>query len=122
MSQQSAPERPRRISTGWTAVLTLDSVMTSLAALGLFAVGLLLPGIEEEYGDATAPTSPAALVWFAVAALLALSLIATTAATRRTAAERTVRLALRISAVRLALVLLGAMSYVVYGFLTIELA
>ncbi|MEV6677512.1 hypothetical protein AB0N09_11690 [Streptomyces erythrochromogenes] len=116
------PRPSRRLPVWWAITLAVDFPATILASLVLCAVGLLLPGITEDYGPAIGPTSPAALAFFLGAVLLVSSLAGTTALLSRAATERVRTLALRLSAVRLALVVLPAAAFVVYGIVTIELA
>ncbi|MFE7094991.1 hypothetical protein [Streptomyces erythrochromogenes] len=114
------PGPSRRLPVGWAVTLAFDFLATTLASLVLCAVGLLLPGITEDYGPATEPTSPAALAFFLGALLLVSSLAGTTVLLSRAGTERVRALALRLSAVRLALVVLPVAAFVVYGIATVE--
>lgn len=84
-------------------------------------MGLLLPGITEDDGPATEPTSPMALAFFLAAVLLVSSLAGTTVLLSRAGTERPRTPALWFSAVRLAL-LASAACYVVYRISTVEAA
>ncbi|WP_448702263.1 hypothetical protein [Streptomyces avidinii] len=55
--QGRRPRPVRRLPLGWSATLAFDLLATLLTSLGLCAVGLLLPGITEDYGPTTVPTS-----------------------------------------------------------------
>ncbi|THA86562.1 hypothetical protein [Streptomyces sp. A0592] len=112
----------RRLPVGWAVTLAFDFLATTLAFLALCAVGLLLPGITEDYGPATEPGSPRALAFFLAALLLVGSLAGTTVLLSRAGTGRSRALALWFSAVRLALVVLPAAACVVYGAVVIELA
>ncbi|MFI8390360.1 hypothetical protein [Streptomyces sp. NPDC085540] len=114
-------QRPvRQLPVGWALTLAFDVLATVLASLVLCGLGLLLPGIEEDYGPATGPTSPTALGLFAAALGLIASLAATATLLSRAGTERARRLPLWLSAVRLALLLLAAATFVGYGILVIE--
>ncbi|MCX5583327.1 hypothetical protein ACFV0H_19015 [Streptomyces erythrochromogenes] len=114
------PRPPRGLPVGRAITLAFDCLATNLAALVLCATGLLLPGITEDYGPATEPTSPRALALFLAALLLVSSLAGTAVLLSRAGTERSRALALRLSAVRLALVVLLAAAFVVYGVVAIE--
>ncbi|MFB7176078.1 hypothetical protein ACFCYI_00005 [Streptomyces sp. NPDC056257] len=122
MPVNQMPRPSRRLPVGWAITLAFDFLATVLASLVLCAVGLLLPGITEDYGPTTEPTSPRALAFFLTALLLVLSLPGTAVLLSRARTERLRALALWLSAVRLALVVLPAAAFVVYGIVTIELA
>ncbi|WP_046775737.1 hypothetical protein [Streptomyces yangpuensis] len=102
--------------------LGFDFLGTVLTALVLCAVGLLLPGITEDYGPATGPTSPRALGFFLAALALGASLGATAFLLSRAGTGRSRALALWLSAVRLGLIVLSAAAFVVDGIVTVELA
>ncbi|MEV7511247.1 hypothetical protein ACIPRL_06210 [Streptomyces sp. NPDC090085] len=110
----------RRVSAGWAATLAFDFLATTAAALGLCLVGLLLPRIAEEPGPAAGPSSPAALALFAGALVLLASLALTTGMVSRGPAGRPRAFALRLAAVRLALLTVAAAALVAYGVLTVE--
>ncbi|WP_329106453.1 hypothetical protein [Streptomyces sp. NBC_01439] len=114
-------QRPvRQLPVGWALTLSLDVLATVLASLVLCGLGLLLPGIEEDYGPATGLTSPTALAFFAAALGLMASLAATATLLSRARAERARLLPLWLSAGRLALLLLAAATFFGYGILVIE--
>ncbi|GAA2485549.1 hypothetical protein [Streptomyces gobitricini] len=121
MQDDTLNQPGRRLSVGWAVTLSFDVGITCLASLILCGIGLLLPGITEDYGESSEPSSPAALVWFAGALLLLGSLAATTPRVR-SAKDGPRRLGCTLSALRLGLLILGAVGYVVYGIVTIELA
>ncbi|WP_327387660.1 hypothetical protein [Streptomyces sp. NBC_01207] len=110
----------RQLPVGWALTLAFDVLATVVASLGLCGLGLLLPGVEEDYGPATGPTSPTALGLFAAALGLIASLAATATLLSRARAERARCLPLWLSAGRLALLLLTAATFVAYGILVIE--
>ncbi|MFJ6785487.1 hypothetical protein [Streptomyces yangpuensis] len=116
------PRASRRLPVGWAVALGFDFLATVLTALVLCAVGLLLPGITEDYGPATGPTSPAALAFFLAALGLLASLGGTAALLSRAGTGRSRALALWLSAVRLGLIVLSVAAFVVYGVVTVELA
>ncbi|MFD7629635.1 hypothetical protein ACFV7Q_27035 [Streptomyces sp. NPDC059851] len=120
MNQISHPSR--RLHAGWALTLSVDFLATLLTACVLCAAGTLLPGITEDHGPTTEPTSSRALALFLTALLLISSLAMTAASISRARTERSRTLALRLSAVRLALLVLAAASFVVYGIVTVELA
>ncbi|MFF4429676.1 hypothetical protein ACFYZ4_10955 [Streptomyces sp. NPDC001513] len=122
MPVNQMPRPSRRLPVGWAITLAFDFLATILASLVLCAVGLLLPGITEDHGPTTEPTSPRALAFFLTALLLVLSLLGTAVLLSRAGTERLRALALWLSAVRLALVVLPAAAFGVYGIVTIELA
>ncbi|MFD9502229.1 hypothetical protein [Streptomyces sp. NPDC060035] len=68
------PPFPQNCLAARSTVLSLDAAATSLAVLVSACVGLLLPGITEDYD---APSSDA-LPFYALSAFLAVSLVATT--------------------------------------------
>ncbi|MFJ1565737.1 hypothetical protein ACIOG8_16150 [Streptomyces erythrochromogenes] len=84
-------------------------------------MGLLLPGITEDYGPATEPTSPMALALFLGALLLVSSMAGTTVLLSRAGTARPRTLALWFSAVRLAL-LASVAFHAVYRIATAEAA
>ncbi|MFC9583415.1 hypothetical protein ACFVJ8_11385 [Streptomyces yangpuensis] len=112
----------RRLPVGWAVVLAFDFLATVLTALVLCAVGLLLPGITEDYGPATEPTSPRALAFLPAALGLVASLGGTAVLLSRAGTGRSRALALWLSAVRLGLVVSSAAAFVVYGVVTVESA
>ncbi|MFJ7591729.1 hypothetical protein ACIQZO_31030 [Streptomyces sp. NPDC097617] len=121
--QRPRPVRPvRRLSVGWSIVLAFDLVGTLLASLGLCGVGLLLPEIVEDRVPAIGPLSRGALVLFAAALALISSLAVTATLLARAGADRSRRRALRLSAARLALLVLAAAAFVAYGVVMIERA
>ncbi|WP_430727754.1 RHS repeat-associated core domain-containing protein [Streptomyces virginiae] len=122
MPVNQMPCPPRRLPVGWAITLAFDCLATILASFVLCAAGLLLPGITEDYGPATEPTSPRALALFLTALLLVTSLPGTAVLLSRVRTKRLRALALWLSAVRLALVVLPAVAFVGYGIVTIELA
>ncbi|MFG2335297.1 hypothetical protein [Streptomyces yangpuensis] len=116
------PRASRRLPVGWAVALAFDFLATVLTALVLCAVGLLLPGITEDYGPATEPTSPGALAFFLAALGLVASLAGTAVLLSRAGTGRSRALALWLSAVRLGLIVLSVAAFVVYGVVTVELA
>ncbi|WP_030758883.1 MULTISPECIES: hypothetical protein [unclassified Streptomyces] len=122
MAVNRRPRPGARLPVGWALTLAFDFVATALASLAMCAVGLLLPGITEDYGPAGGPTSPTALAAFAIALVLIASLAVTVTATRpaRAGAERARSIALWISAGRLALLVTAAAAFVTYGILTVD--
>ncbi|WP_314246117.1 hypothetical protein [Streptomyces sp. DSM 40907] len=120
MAVNQRPRPVRRLSVGWALTLTFDSLATVLASLVLCGLGLLLPGITEDYGPATGPTSPTALAFFTAALVLIASLAATATVLSRAGTGRGRPLALWLSAARLALLVLAVATFVAYGILTIE--
>ncbi|MET9569349.1 hypothetical protein ACFYNW_04130 [Streptomyces virginiae] len=120
MPVKHRPRPCRRLSAGWAVVLSFEVLATLLTGLVLCAAGALLPGITEDYGPATEPTSPMAMALFLSALLLVSSLAGTAVLLSRAGTERSRTLALRLSAVRLALIVLPAAAFVVYGIITIE--
>ncbi|MFE6905706.1 hypothetical protein [Streptomyces erythrochromogenes] len=119
MPVNQMPRPSRRLPVGWAITLVFDFLATILTSLVLCAIGLLLPGITEDYGPATEPTSPMALTFFLGALLLVSSLAGTTVLLSRAGTERPRILALWFSAVRLAL-LASVAFYVVYRIATVE--
>ncbi|MFI7355970.1 hypothetical protein ACIBTP_18730 [Streptomyces avidinii] len=111
----------RRLPVGWSVTLAFDLLATLLASLGLCAVGLLLPGITEDYGPATTPTSKKALAVFAAALALISSLAVTASLLARARTDRSRRRAQWLSACRLALLVLAAAAFVAHGVFKIEL-
>ncbi|MET9599219.1 hypothetical protein [Streptomyces sp. NPDC006459] len=120
--QARRPRPVRRLPVGWSALLAFDLLATLLTSLGLCAASVLLPGITEDYGPATRPTSPRALAVLAAALALITSLAVTATLLARARTDRSRRLALWLSAVRLALLLLAAAALIAYGAFGIELA
>ncbi|MFF8261532.1 hypothetical protein [Streptomyces virginiae] len=120
VNQKPRPSRP--LSAGWAVILSFDVLATLLTALVLCATGALLPGLTEDYGPATEPTSPMAVAFFLSALLLVSSLAGTAVMLSRAGAERSRTLALRLSGVRLALIVLPAAAFVIYGIVTVEAA
>ncbi|MBZ9599686.1 hypothetical protein NRK68_30920 [Streptomyces yangpuensis] len=116
------PHASRRLPVGWAVALAFDFLATVLTALVLCAVGLLLPGITEDYGPAAGPTSPRAVAFFLAALGLVASLGGTAVLRSRAGTGRSRALALWLSAVRLGLIVLSAAAFVVYGVVTVELA
>ncbi|MFF5486061.1 hypothetical protein ACFY7Y_17475 [Streptomyces virginiae] len=115
--------RPRPsavLPVGWALTLVFDVLATALASLVLCGVGLLLPGITEDYGPTTGPTSPTALAVFATAFALIASLIGTATLLSRARGGRARALALWLAAGRLALLVAAAATFVAYGILTVE--
>ncbi|MER5215613.1 hypothetical protein ABT063_35080 [Streptomyces sp. NPDC002838] len=108
----------QRLAPRWTIVLALDTVTTSLTALVSVGIGLLLPGITENYDASLADSIP----YFALAAFLLLSLAVTASVVRNRVggrnSDKAVRVCLSLSAVRLGLIVCGFLVYVVYGALT----
>ena len=108
----------QRLDPAWTIVLALDTVITSLTALASVGIGLLLPGITEDYDMSMADGMP----FFALAAFLLVSLAVTASVLRNRfegqTSDKAVRLCLSLSAVRLGLIVCGFLAYVVYGALT----
>ncbi|WP_405443595.1 hypothetical protein OG373_38985 [Streptomyces avidinii] len=119
--QGHRPRPVRRLPVGWSVTLAFDLLATLLTCLGLCAVGLLLPGITEDYGPATVPTSKKALAVFAAALALISSLAVTATLLARARTDRSRRRALWLSACRLALLVLAAAAFVAYGVFGIEL-
>lgn len=114
--------RPRPsavLPVGWALTLVFDVLATALASLVLCGVGLL-PGITEDYGPTTGPTSPTALAVFATAFALIASLIGTATLLSRARGGRARALALWLAAGRLALLVAAAATFVAYGILTVE--
>ncbi|MEJ8645502.1 hypothetical protein WKI68_38290 [Streptomyces sp. MS1.HAVA.3] len=120
MSANQMPRPVRRLPVGWATMLAFDFLATLLAALVLCTVGLLLPGITEDYGPDTGPTSPRALAFFIAALVLLSSLAVTTGVVSRTGTESSRTLALWLSAARLGLLVLSAAAFITYGIVTIE--
>ncbi|WP_327260357.1 hypothetical protein OG444_01715 [Streptomyces sp. NBC_01232] len=116
------PRPVRRPSVGRAVVLACDSLATLMVSFGLCAAGLLLPGLTEDYGPATGPTSPTALAIFATALLLISSLAVTATLHPRARSDRSRRFALWLSAARLTLLVGAVTAFVVHGIVTIELA
>ncbi|MFB6511576.1 hypothetical protein ACFCW4_13005 [Streptomyces virginiae] len=119
----SVTRRPRTdavLPVGWALTLAFDVLATALASLALCAVGLLLPGITEDHGPTTGPTSPTALAVFATAFALIASLAGTATLLSRAGGGRARALALGLAAGRLALLGTAAATFVAYGILTIE--
>jgi hypothetical protein len=108
----------QRLGPVWAIVLALDTVTASLTALVSVGIGLLLPGITENYGMSLADGIP----FFALAAFLLVSLAVTAMVLRSRfedqVSDKVVRLCLSLSAVRLGLIVCGFLAYVVYGALT----
>ncbi|MFE5678430.1 hypothetical protein ACFQ7B_26045 [Streptomyces erythrochromogenes] len=115
------PGPSRRLPVGWAITLAFDFLATILASLVLCATGLLLPGITEDYGPATEPTSPMALAFFLGALLLVSSLAGTTVLLSRFRTGGPRSLALWLSAARLALLASVAL-HVVYRIATVDAA
>lgn len=122
MAANQIPRPTPRLPAGWVLTLSIDFLATCLAAVVLGGIGALLPGITEDYGPATGPTSPTALAFFFAAFILFSSLVATAAWVTQATTERSHTLALRLSAGRLALLALAAAAFIAYGIVTIELA
>lgn len=61
MRDDTINQPARRPSVGWAVTLSFDVAATCLASLVLCGIGLLLPGITEDYGESGEPSSPAAL-------------------------------------------------------------
>ncbi|MFD5415678.1 hypothetical protein OG749_04340 [Streptomyces nojiriensis] len=120
MAVDRRPRPVRRLPVGWALTLALDVLATVLVSLALCALAVLLPGVEEDYGPATEPTSPTALALFAAALALIASPAATSTLLARARTERARAFALWLSAGRLALLVLAAAAFVAYGVLTIE--
>lgn len=120
MAVNQRPRPVRRLSVGWALTLTFDSLATALASLLLCGLGLLLPGITEDYGPATGPTSPTALAFYAAALVLIASLAAAGTLLSRAGTGRARPVALWLSAARLALLVIAVATFVAYGILTIE--
>ncbi|MDX2391133.1 MULTISPECIES: hypothetical protein [unclassified Streptomyces] len=121
MPVNQMPRPSRRLPAGWAIALSFDFLATVLTALVLCALGLLLPGITEDYGPATEPTSPRALAFFVAALALVSSLGGTAALLSRAGTGRPRTLGLWLSAVRLGLIVLSAATFVSYGIVTVEL-
>ncbi|MGW7440768.1 hypothetical protein, partial [Streptomyces sp. NPDC054849] len=122
MPVNQMPHLSRRLPVGWAIALSFDFLATVLTALVLCALGLLLPGITEDHGPATEPTSPRALAFFLAALVLVSSLGGTAVLRSRAGAGRSRTLGLWLSAVRLGLIVLSAAAFVAYGVVTVELA
>ncbi|MFD6970125.1 hypothetical protein [Streptomyces sp. NPDC059979] len=122
MSVNQMPRPVRGLPVGWAIMLALDVLATLLVASALCMVGLLLPGITEDYGPDTEPTSPTALAFFTTALVLPSSLAVTARVVSRAGTERARTLALWVSAARLGLLVLSAAAFIAYGIVTIELA
>lgn len=122
MPVNQMPRPSRRLPVGWAIALTFDFLATVLTALVLCALGLLLPGITEDYGPATEPTSPRAMAFFSAALALVSSLGGTAVLLSRAGTGRSRILGLWLSAVRLGLIVLSAAAFVAYGIITVELA
>ncbi|MGW6979219.1 hypothetical protein ACWGE1_07200 [Streptomyces sp. NPDC054932] len=122
MAANQGTSPARRLRVGIAAGLALDFLATLVISFGLFAIGLLLPGITEDYGPATGPGSPTALAFFGAAVALICSLALTAGLLSRARTDRARRLALSLSAGRLTLLVVGVATLVVYGIVTIELA
>ncbi|WP_374771793.1 hypothetical protein OG756_40975 [Streptomyces sp. NBC_01310] len=122
MPENPMPRPSRRLPLGWAITLSFDVLATCMTALVLCGIGVLLPGITEDYGPATEPTSPRALAFFLTAFLLISSLAGTAVLHSRAGNERLRTFALWLSAIRLALLVLSVAAFVVYGIVTIELA
>ncbi|MFI1280104.1 hypothetical protein ACH4U5_04960 [Streptomyces sp. NPDC020858] len=122
MSANQMPQPVRGLPVGWAIMLAFDFLATLLAALVLCTVGLLLPGITEDYGPDTGPTSPTALAFFIAALVLLSSLAVTARAVSRAGTESARALALWLSAARLGLLVLSAAVFIAYGIVAIELA
>lgn len=120
VNQMPRPSRP--LPVGWAIALSFDFLATILTALVLCALGLLLPGITEDYGPATEPTSPRALAFFLATLALVSSLGATAVLLSPARTGRSRTLSLWLSAVRLGLIVLSAAAVVAYGIVTVELA
>ncbi|MEV7559834.1 hypothetical protein [Streptomyces sp. NPDC089795] len=120
MAVNRIPRPGAGLSVGGALTLAFDVLATALASLALCAVGLLLPEITEDHGPATAPTSPTALACFAIALALIASLAVTTTLPARLEADRARRLALWLSAGRLALLVTAVATFVAHGILTVE--
>lgn len=122
MPANQMPRPVRRLPVGWVITLSFDFLATLLAALVLCAVGVLLPGLTEDYGPATGPTSGRALAFFLTSLVLISSLAVTAGLLSRARTERARTLALRLSAGRLAVLVLSVAAFIGYGIVTIELA
>ncbi|MFG2989233.1 hypothetical protein ACGFZK_08030 [Streptomyces sp. NPDC048257] len=122
MAAQQRPRPVRRLPVGWAITLAFDLLATFLVSLGLCGVGFLLPELTEDYGASLRLTAPRALAFFTAAVVLISSLGVTATLLARARSDRSRRLALRLSATRLVLLLLAAAAFVAYGFVTIELA
>lgn len=122
MPVNQMPRPSRRLPVGWAIVLSFDFLATVLTTLVLCALGLLLPGITEDYGPATEPTSPRALAFFLAALALVSSLGGTAVLLARAGTGRSRTLGLWLSAVRLGLIVLSAAAFAAYGIVTVELA
>lgn len=96
------------------SVPALDAAVTCLAALVSGCVGLVLPGITEDYD---APSSDA-LPFYALSAFLAVSLVATTRMVRSTWRPVLARTGFVLSAWRLGLLAAAGVAYLVRGTLT----
>ncbi|MGW3324226.1 hypothetical protein [Streptomyces virginiae] len=120
MAVTRRPRPDAGLPVGWALTLTFDVLATVLASLALCAVGLLLPGITEDHGPGTGPTSPTAVAAFATALALVASLAATTTLLSRAGSGRARPLALWLAAGRLALLVTTAGTFVGYGILTVE--
>ncbi|MGW6573859.1 hypothetical protein ACWGAN_16990 [Streptomyces sp. NPDC054945] len=122
MAVDRRPRPGARPPVGRALTLAFDFVATALTSLALCVVGLLLPGITEDYGTAGGPTSPTALAAFALALALIATLTVTVTATlpARPGADRTRGIALWLSAGRLALPVSSTATFVAYGVLTVE--
>ncbi|MFJ3518841.1 MULTISPECIES: hypothetical protein [unclassified Streptomyces] len=122
MAANQRPRPVRQLPVGRAVVLACDSLATLLVSFGLCAVGLLLPGLTEDYGPSTGPTSPTALAFFAAALLLLSSLAVTATLHSCGRTDRLRRIARWAAAARLTLLVCAATAFVVHGIVTIELA
>ncbi|WP_432149886.1 hypothetical protein [Streptomyces sp. bgisy029] len=114
---RSAPHPPRTLGGGWTATLVIDAIVTLVAASALAGIGVLIPAFEENYDMPAGRHLSEAAPFLAGAALLVASLVVT-ALTLRSGSGRRRRASLVTAAVRLGVLLAGAVAFVVYGTLT----
>ncbi|WP_415961129.1 hypothetical protein [Streptomyces sp. 021-4] len=114
---RSAPHPPRSLGGGWTSTLVIDVVVTLVAATALAGIGVLIPAFEENYDMPAGRHLAEAAPFFGGAALLVASLVVTALMVRSGSVRRR-RASLVTTAVRLGVLLAGAVAFVVYGTLT----
>ncbi|MDX3374631.1 hypothetical protein PV390_09420 [Streptomyces sp. ME02-6991-2A] len=114
---RSAPHPPRALGGGWTATLVIDAIVTLVTATALAGIGVLIPAFEEDYDRPAGRHLSEAAPFFGGAALLVASLVVT-ALVVRSGSDRRRRASLVTAAVRLGVLLAGALTFIVYGTLT----
>ncbi|MFE7459664.1 hypothetical protein [Streptomyces sp. NPDC057554] len=114
---RSAPHPPRALGGGWTATLVIDAIVTLVTATALAGIGVLIPAFEENLDMSAGRHFSEAAPFFAGAALLVASLVAT-ALIVRSGPERRRRAGLVTAAVRLGALVAGGVALIVYGTLT----